>query len=197
MSEEEWRPISGFEGLYEVSNLGEVRNCRKSRPKSLFDATLAKHVNGRRGEAKYISVGLWKNNKPIYKYVHRLVAEAFIPNPESKPYVNHIDGDPSNNCVSNLEWCTALENMKHAKLLGLIKSPDVSISIANLSKVNDIAKIRLRCSNGKLYDSVTSASRSLNISVDRIRKASKSGSSVDGLYFQQITKEEYEIGCKC
>lgn len=193
---EEWRPIHGFEGLYEVSNLGQVRNCRKRKPKSLFDTTLAQHVNGKRGVAKYISVGLWKDNKPAYKYIHRLVAEAFIPNPENKPYVNHKDGDPSNNKVDNLEWCTALENMKHAKELGLLKPPSVETSIRNLSKVNDTNKIRLRCSNGQFYESLSSASKSLNISTDRIKRASKSGQPVEGYYFTQISKEEYENGSK-
>lgn len=165
---EEWRPIPGFEGLYEVSNLGQVRNCRKRKSKSLFNEVLAQHVNGSRGAAKYISIGLWKNNRPTYRYVHRLVAEAFIPNPDNKPFVNHIDGDPSNNCASNLEWCTAQENMQHAKSLGRLKAPNVTTSIQNLSGVHDKNKIRLRCSNGELYESISHASRSLNISVDRI-----------------------------
>lgn len=193
---EEWRPVPGFEGLYEVSNLGQVRNCRKQRSRSLCGATLSQHVNGKPGEARYISIGLWRNNIPTYKYLHRIVAEAFVPNPDNKRYVNHIDGDPSNNCASNLEWCTARENMQHAKALGLLRSPDISISIQNLSKVNDAAKIRLKCSNGQMYDSLSQASKSLNISTDRIRRAVKSKRLVEGYYFTQISKEEYENGSK-
>lgn len=162
----------------------------------MYGATLSQHVNGKPGEARYISIGLWRNNIPTYKYLHRIVAEAFVPNPDNKRYVNHIDGDPSNNCASNLEWCTAHENMQHAKALGLLKSPDISISIQNLSKVNDAAKIRLKCSNGQMYDSLSQASKSLNISTDRIRRAVKSKRLVEGYYFTQISKEEYENGSK-
>lgn len=193
---EEWRPIKDFEGLYQVSNLGRVRNCRKRRPILLFDRTLAQHVNGKSGVAKYLSVGLWRNNQPKYKCIHRLVAETFIPNPDNKTYVNHKDGDPSNNKVDNLEWCTAVENMKHAKELGLLKYPSIETSIRNLNTVNDLNKIRLKCSNGQLYESLTSASRSLNISTDRIRRASKSGQPVEEYYFNQISKEDYENGSK-
>ena len=70
----------------------------------------------------YLSVDLWKDGKRHRKYVHRLVAEAFLPNPENKPYINHKDGNPHNNFVNNLEWCTPLENVEHAaKQLGVMK----------------------------------------------------------------------------
>lgn len=67
----------------------------------------------------YRRVTLYKNNKPKHCPVHRLVAETFIPNPENKPTVNHVDGNKTNNCVSNLEWCTRSENSQHAYDEGL------------------------------------------------------------------------------
>lgn len=72
---------------------------------------------GRSG--KYRVVSRTNNGKQEQFYVHRMVAEAFLPNPEGKETVNHIDGDPSNNCVSNLEWATTSENIKHAYMTGL------------------------------------------------------------------------------
>lgn len=70
----------------------------------------------------YLYVDLYKNGKKKRFYVHRLVAEAFIPNPFNKPYINHKDGNPKNNCANNLEWCTPQENVEHAsKILGVMK----------------------------------------------------------------------------
>ena len=88
---------------YEVNELGEVFRIRNPKPKY-------QSVN-RYG---YKVVGLWKNNKATAKTVHRLVALAFIPNPENKPCVNHIDGNKQNNHVSNLEWVTYSENTVHS-----------------------------------------------------------------------------------
>lgn len=100
---EEWRKIKGFEE-YEVSNLGNVRTLKKGNPKML------RLQNDGLG---YYYVCLYKEKHFKFK-VHRLVAKAFIENPENKPQVNHIDGDKQNNNISNLEWCTISENRLHA-----------------------------------------------------------------------------------
>ena len=96
---EEWRMVVGYEGLYEVSNFGNVRSKRKILKQTNY--------NG------YQCVCLSKeSNRKIHK-VHRLVAIAFIPNEENKREVNHIDEDKTNNHVSNLEWVTPKENINH------------------------------------------------------------------------------------
>lgn len=105
---EEWRDIKGYEGLYKISNTGKVFSCISNR--------LMKPVFSGSG---YKQVGLSKDMKVTGKMVHRLVAEAFIPNPENKRTVNHIDGNKLNNDVSNLEWNTYSENLKHAYKHGL------------------------------------------------------------------------------
>lgn len=97
--EEVWKDIVGYEGLYRVSNLGNVYSCYMN--KTLSIATRSD---------KYKFVVLRKNGKDKYMTIHRLVAEAFIPNPDNLPMVNHKDENPSNNCVDNLEWCTAQYN---------------------------------------------------------------------------------------
>ena len=71
----------------------------------------------------YVKVSFWQTHlkKNITKYLHRILAEAFIPNPRKKPFINHIDGNPKNNKISNLEWVTNQENIQHAYDTGLIK----------------------------------------------------------------------------
>lgn len=108
---EMWLPVPAYEGLYEVSNLGRVR----SLPRFGTNGKCVS-VDLCRG---YQRVNLWKNGVLTHKLVHRLVAEAFIPNPENKSQVNHIDGNKRNNNVCNLEWVTASENQIHARMNGL------------------------------------------------------------------------------
>ena len=101
--EEIWKDVVGYEGLYQVSNLGRVKSLRIKRHKDGVMTTKTRK-NG------YVFIFLRVNNKRIWKSVHRLVAIAFIPNPENKPEIDHIDGNRSNNVVTNLRWATPKEN---------------------------------------------------------------------------------------
>lgn len=101
---EVWLPVKGWETLYEVSNLGRVRSLTRNK-------TIKKQHLIPTG---YWAVALSVKHKTFSRRVHRLVAEAFIPNPENKPQVNHIDGDRKNNNAANLEWVTQRENSLHA-----------------------------------------------------------------------------------
>lgn len=115
-----WKPVVGYEGIYEVSNTGKVKSILrfvtskvgKTRPykEKILKPTFCNQGYGR--------VTLFEDGKRVRHKVHRLVALAFIPNPENKPHVNHIDARTSNNSVYNLEWCTASENIKHAYKIG-------------------------------------------------------------------------------
>lgn len=114
-----WKYIEGYQGKYIVSNKGTVKSVSR-------DIQHGNHVYHRREYILkpysingYRLVTLRTDNKSKHYQIHRLVAEAFIPNPDNKPMVNHIDGNPSNNCLENLEWCTAKENAEHAIRTGL------------------------------------------------------------------------------
>ena len=96
-----WKNIENYEGLYQVSNLGQVRSLKSGETKNL------KPGNNGRG---YLFVILYKDGKMKRLYLHRLVAKAFIPNPLGYPVINHKDENPSNNHVSNLEWCSVRYN---------------------------------------------------------------------------------------
>lgn len=107
---EKWKPVRGYEGLYEVSNLGSVRSLPRQAGKFRIKGRVLKQAKGRTG---YLLVGLSKDGITKTVGVHRLVAEAFVENPEHKETVNHINEDKADNRANNLEWLTLRENIHY------------------------------------------------------------------------------------
>lgn len=150
---ENWRPVNGFEGKYEVSDCGNVRSlldCHLNPKLEKMELCKFKNTMG------YYEVILWKDSKPFHKLVSRLVAEAFLDNPDDLPVVNHKDENPENNRVENLEWCTQKYNCNYGTRNSRIIQTRVSNGCSNMPK-----KIYCIDGNGnrKDFDSISDAGR--------------------------------------
>jgi hypothetical protein len=122
-----WRPVRDFEGVYEVSNLGRVKslNYRNTGKPGIITPM-------HRNCDKYLRIALSKKGKKEYRYLHRIVAESFLSNPYNFPEVNHLDTDPRNCKVSNLEWCTRQHNVNYYKTrLNRSKKVEVYDAVTN------------------------------------------------------------------
>lgn len=135
-----WRDVPGYEGVYQVSSLGQVRRVTAGTPHLL---------NPWQHPAGYRSVSLHKDKKGKKLLVHRLVAAAFIPNPAGLPQVNHINGIKTDNRVENLEWCDNRGNALHSAYV--------------LGNESTIQKRPVRCvDTGETFDSIQEAARAVN-----------------------------------
>ena len=162
----EWRDIEEFNGSYQVSDSGQVRNTKSG-------IVLKQHYAG--STVKYPIVVLCNGShsgkkKYTRRYVHRLVANAFVPNPNNKPEVNHIDSNPFNNSAGNLEWVTHSENMRHANKFGN--------AVKHKKKV-----VR---DDGVIYESLSQAAEAMNYEKSNLSKACRHGWKVRGYRFTFI-----------
>lgn len=157
-----WKDISGYEGLYQVSNLGHVRSVDRD---IVYSTGRIQHMHGMQLKCTlqsngYYTVGLYgRDHKVKTISVHRLVAIHFILNPDNYPEVNHKDGDKANNCVTNLEWVSELLNIQHAYASGLKHGKDSPqcIPVKNLI-------------TGEVFYSIEECARCLRVSSDTVSR---------------------------
>lgn len=157
-----WKDIKGYEGCYQVSNLGRIKSLDRMTNNQYGEYFMKGRIlkNSIIKDKGYCRVSLNNGNGKISKRVHRLVAEAFIPNPENKPEVNHKDGNKLNNCVSNLEWCTNKENIEHSIRTGLKKHCNGCSNSSSKFTEEDIIFIRKNYKKrDPMYGGVTLARR--------------------------------------
>ena len=157
---EEWRDIIGYEGIYQASNRGRIKRVEhwknqtiKQSPEKYTRRPLTEKIMKQNGDP-YLRVCLSKNKESKTMSVHRLIAQSFIPNPNNYPEINHIDCDPKNNRVENLEWCDRKHNINHA---------DRTAKAARSCEKKIICK-----ETGIIYESITKAARATGLQKSKI-----------------------------
>lgn len=188
--EEIWKPIPGYEGYYEVSSLGRVRSLDRTttywRNGVVQSVTYrGKMLNLNIADDGYVHVMLplldTSPRKYRYRSVHQLVALTFLPNPDEKIQVNHIDGNKANNSVKNLEWVTQEENMEHAKRTKLWDPK--KCGEASRRKLG----ISVRCKEtGQIFMSIKQAAKWSNNDDSMIVESCETGRSRKGYTFEYV-----------
>lgn len=201
MGKEIWKPIKGYEELYQVSNLGRVKRFDR---KVITKNGVVKPIKAREMKQSksmgYAYVCLTKDGITKHFRVHRLVAQTFIPNPENKEQVNHKDGNKLNNNVNNLEWCTNQENCIHAWKNNLNHTTEkVRKTASETGKRTGkllgkpVSQYDLQGNFIKAYESSYEASRQTGIQSTSILFVVNGRKKTAGKYvWKRISKEEFE-----
>jgi hypothetical protein len=158
MTIEIYKDVVGYEGIYQVSNLGNVKRILISRGVSKKNNNFIKPFCNK----AYYQIVLQKNGKRKYFMIHRLIAQAFIPNPNNYPFINHINGIKNDNRLENLEWCTHSQNMLHAFKTGL--------QIQKKGDDNKRSKKVINIETGEIYNSTVTLSLKSGIPRGTLRR---------------------------
>ncbi len=169
----EYKQINGYEDLYEISSEGEVISLRFNKRKTMKVGIMS---------SGYKMVNLKKDKKQRSWSIHRLLALHFIPNPNNYPQVNHKDGNKLNNSLENLEWCTRNENVQHMYDTGL-KTYKPLHYLGKFGASHNRSK-QVKCSNGKVYGSMSEAARELSIDTSSVSWAVKHKKPIFGMHFE-------------
>jgi len=164
LKDDEFVDVPGWEGLYEINKMGQVKSAdRYIKVNGVFEKyDIGKIVSHTQSRTRYLKTLFYRNNVRKFYMVHRIVAIVFIENPHSKKCVNHIDGNPHNNHISNLEWCTHAENIQHAY--------DTGLAVALSGEGNNRSKIILNTLTGIFYFGVREAAAILGYHPTALRK---------------------------
>ncbi|WP_019124649.1 NUMOD4 domain-containing protein [Peptoniphilus grossensis] len=167
-----WNPIKGYEGLYEVSEEGQIRSLdryQNNHGKPQFIRGKTKSL--RKDPQGYLMTDLYKEGKQETVRVHRVVAEAFIKNTFNLPTVNHKDGNKENNKLSNLEWASYKDQSEHLYKNNLKSKKGIEKSIKAMAKATSI---KVRCkNNNKVYSSISKAAKEVGASASQLSIACK------------------------
>ena len=190
-TEEIWKPIPGYEGLYEVSNQGRVKRLEYTRVDKIGreyhnkERILKSSLDSAGG---YLKVYLFDNESRMKSIkVHRLVAKAFIPNPENKTQVNHKDEVKTNNCVENLEWVTLKENMNYGtrnERISKATCKRLSKPVAQYTKTGELIEV---------YPSASEAGRQLGFSQGNISTAARGEQKTSYGYIWKYIEDDNQL----
>ena len=169
---EVWKDIPNYEGLYQVSNLGRVKSFRKSTKHYWQDEYILKPTTSENG---YCNVTLYDKTVRHKFLVHRLVADAFIPNPDNLPQINHKDENPLNNAVDNLEWCTAEYNNAY----GTAKIRAIDTKSHPIEQLNIDGKVIA------IYRSVRIACEIIGVKKSSLGYALRNGTNCKGYFWRR------------
>lgn len=175
-----WKDIKGFEGIYQISNLGNVKSKERNIIRNNNNVLIKEKILKKYIRAGYYAVKLYKHNIPINMPVHRLVAITFLENKQNKPCINHKDGNKINNNINNLEWCTYSENTLHAYKNGLEKITEKQrqngknvYKIGNEKTRKKVNQYDLEGNFIKQWNSISEANRNFGKQNSRIKDVCK------------------------
>lgn len=176
--QEQWVDIQGFIGYYQVSNKGNIRSVDRiiDHPKSIKNKIKSKQKNFNYQSNNYKQINLFKNGICKGILLHRIVANAFIPNPDNKPQVNHINGIKTDNRVENLEWVTSKENINHSIKTGLRKKKSGTYNSLSYNNIIEIQSLF-----GKMLQK--EIAKKFNVCEATISKIRKRTSKADQVYY--------------
>lgn len=189
-----WKDVEGFGDMYQVSNKGRVKSLDRAvkQRNGSVQIKRGRVMSQTKNHKGYPLISFSKDNKRYSRAVHRLVAIAFVENPEGKPQVNHIDGDKTNNNSDNLEWVTASENVVHALESGLmtpcIKNAKRASNIAREVNKKRVSQYGLDGLYIETFESLIEAERKTNVSRKRISEAVRGRQKTAGGYVWKYAK---------
>lgn len=179
--ESQWVDVEGFEGMYQINSEGELRSLR-------YRGSGRVHILKQTTSRGYKVVNLTKEGKQRVYRVHRLVAKAFLPNPENKPEVDHIDGDRSNNCLSNLRWVSGLENCNNPKTRCKLGKQ----MIGKTGEKHQRSKPLECVETGEKYSSAIDAAKATGIEYSNIAACCRGTRSTAGGYHWKYCFDNYK-----
>ena len=172
-----WHDVKGYEGIYKFSTLGRIKSVARKMgdapgvTRKMPERIMKQAVNNKGYMTVMLSRGDRKR-RPLF--VHRIIAQA-IPNPENKPCVNHKDGNPKNNKINNLEWCTQKENTRHGWEHGLMENVRAAVSKRCKTTLPEINKNPVKnLTTGKIYPSIKDAAEAYSLPANAISNALRS-----------------------